>query len=368
MDHAGPLADAERLAVSMLAVYPPHKMRWHYEDGLFLMALVCLGRALDDEGVLLRKVKEHYDTLVYADGTIATYRKDEFNLDQINAGRVLFDLLHAFGEAKYRTAIEVLRDQLRKQPRTHSGGYWHKQIYPWQIWLDGLYMAGPFQVRYGVEFYDQEAVDDIVAQLQEVEEKVRDHRTGLLYHAWDESRQQLWADPATGRSPHFWGRAMGWYCMALTDILDYLPTSHPQRSSLIAIVERTATAVMAFQESHSGLWCQVLDQSGRQGNYSETSASAMFCYFLLKAARLGYLSAPAQAREAACKAYRALCETRLSTSADGATHLDGICSVAGLGGKPYRNGSYAYYVGEPVVSDDFKGVGPFLLASIEMAY
>jgi unsaturated rhamnogalacturonyl hydrolase len=340
-------------------------MQWHYEHGLVLLGMLQLAEDLGDEAMAAR-VKASYDTLVHPDGSIGTYRKNDFNLDQINPGRTLFELYRRWPESRYRLAIECLMDQLRNQPRTKSGGFWHKQIYPWQIWLDGLYMAGPFYAHYTALFGDSAAYADIIAQFITIEQKTRDTKTGLLYHAWDESRQQLWADPETGCSPHFWGRAMGWYCMALVDVLDYIPLDCPGRQALIAIIQRLVEPVLGYQDAVTGLWYQVLDQGGRVGNYLESSASSMFVYFLCKAQRMGYVDAKA-VLGGALKGYQGLVENRLRTDGQGVLHLDGICSVAGLGGNPYRDGSYAYYIKEPVVSDDFKGVGPFLLACLELA-
>jgi unsaturated rhamnogalacturonyl hydrolase len=351
---------------SILSGYGPSAMRWHYEEGLLLMAVLKVAQ-LEGDGQLADRVRASYDALVSPDGCIATYRQAEYNLDQINPGKVLFELFDRTGDARYRLAIERLMAQLRAQPRTKSGGFWHKQIYPWQIWLDGLYMAGPFYARYVAESGDPQDFEDIVSQFLVIAQKAYDPRTGLLYHAWDESRQQLWADPATGCSPHFWGRAMGWYCMALVDVLDYLPQGHPGREGLIAIIERCARAVLAFQDKESGLWHQVMDQGGRPGNYLESSASSMFIYFLHKAQRKGYVAFPdLDIPNLVEAAYAALVARQVREDASGLLHLGGICSVAGLGGKPYRDGSYHYYVRERVVEDDFKGVGAFILASLEL--
>jgi len=366
MDVLRPRAIARRMTDSILSGYGPAAMRWHYEDGLLLMAVLKVAELEGDEQ-LADWVKACYDSLIGPDGCIATYRQAEYNLDQINAGKLLFDLFHRTGDERYRLAIECLMAQLRAQPRTKSGGFWHKQIYPWQIWLDGLYMAGPFYARYVAEFGEVHDFDDIVSQFQVIAQKAYDPRTGLLYHAWDESRQQLWADPDTGCSPHLWGRAMGWYCMALTDVLDYLPQEHLGRQSLIVIIERCARSVLAFQDKESGLWHQVLDQGGRPGNYLESSASSMFIYFLHKALRKGYVaSTDCEIVAQVQLAYAALVNLQVRKDATGKLHLGGICSVAGLGGKPYRDGSYQYYVREPVVEDDLKGVGAFILASLEL--
>jgi unsaturated rhamnogalacturonyl hydrolase len=358
-----------RMAMSVMKRYLPAQMQWHYEHGLVIQSVEEAGKS-SGHIEWFDWAKTMYDTKILADGTIDSYRKDEFNLDQINPGKELFVLLEMTGDMKYRIAIETLREQLRNQPRTESGGFWHKKIYPWQMWLDGLYMQGPFYARYASEFGDDPDFDDVVSQLTLVESKTRDAETGLLYHAWDESRKQLWANRETGCSPHFWGRAMGWYCMALVDVLDYLPQTsrHAQsRSRLLAIINRLASAIAAYQDESSGMWYQVLDQGKRERNYLETSASSMFVYFLFKCVRKGYISGEGarSALSVARSGYDGIVREKLTEDADGSLHLSGICSVAGLGGNPYRDGSFQYYVKEAVVSDDFKGVGPFILASIE---
>jgi unsaturated rhamnogalacturonyl hydrolase len=304
-----------------------------------------------------------YDTKITDEGNIISYREGEYNLDQINPGKTLFLLYKKYGEEKYRIAIEKLMDQLRNQPRTNAGGFWHKQIYPYQMWLDGLYMQGPFYAQYIAEYGGD--FDDVIHQFILVESKTRDPGTGLLYHAWDESRKQLWANPDTGCSPHFWGRAMGWYCMALADIMDFILPSY--RETLEAIALRLLAPILKYQDKESGLWFQVLDRGQREKNYTESSASVMFIYFLLKMIRLGVIpkSDIPQVKDAAYAAYQGLMERKIREEPSGELHLTGICKVAGLGGNPYRDGSYEYYVNEPVAEDDFKGVGPFILASME---
>jgi unsaturated rhamnogalacturonyl hydrolase len=236
------------------------------------------------------------------------------------------------------------------------------------MWLDGLYMAGPFYAQYISEFGVPGDLDDVIHQFVLMESKARDEKTGLLYHAWDESRRQLWANPDTGCSPHFWGRAVGWYCMALVDTLDFIAeTRQKDRAVLLTIANRLTAPVLACQDKESGLWYQILDQKGRENNYPETSASSMFVYFLLKMIRIGavpVMDIPL-VKDAALKAYKGLAARMLTEDDDGELHLRGTCKVAGLGGKPYRDGSYEYYVNEPVAVDDFKGVGPFILASLE---
>ncbi|QQO10808.1 glycoside hydrolase family 88/105 protein [Breznakiella homolactica] len=360
---------SERMALSVKGRYTPSQMKWHYEHGLVLQALYTVGKRTNN-AEYGGYVKKMYDTKILPDGSIDTYRENEFNLDQINAGKNLFTLYSDTGEEKYKLAINRLREQLRNQPRTKSRGFWHKQIYPWQMWLDGLYMQGPFYAQYIAEFGPAGDWEDLVHQFVLVEAKTRDPVTGLLYHAWDESRKQLWSNPETGCSPHFWGRAMGWYCMALLDVLDFLPDSPAAKtyaSQLQEIAVRLIIPVLKFQDTESGLWYQILDQPTRSRNYLESSASSMFTYFLFKMIRKGYVPASdtETVKQAAKKGYAGLLKHMLTEEKNGELHLNGICSVAGLGGTPYRDGSYEYYVNEPVVTDDFKGVGPFIYASME---
>ncbi len=358
---------SERMARSVMSRYASEQVQWHYEHGLVLQSIWAVAESLGDSG-MKDWVAVMYDSKIRDDGSISTYRDDEFNLDQINPGKALFDLYAATGKEKYRKAIETLRDQLRAHPRTRTGGFWHKKIYPWQMWLDGLYMQGPFYARYAAEFGSREDFADVVNQFVLVEKHARDPATGLMYHAWDESGKQLWANPATGCSPHFWGRAMGWFCMAVLDTLRWIPRDGgfgDLSAPLVAMARRLVPAVLSCQDGESGLWYQVLDQPKRERNYLESSASAMFVDFLFRAARSGYAEDPERALSAARRGYEGLVRSRLEEDADGKLHLTGICSVAGLGGNPYRDGSFDYYVKEAIVTDDFKGVGPFILASLE---
>lgn len=342
----------------------PGSYPWHYETGLILLAIWKFARKTGDAG-LRSYVRDCADALVATDGTISGYRTDEFNLDQINAGKILLELASEYGDPRYAAAAKTLRAQLAGQPRTAAGGFWHKKIYPYQMWLDGLYMQAPFAVRWGLENGDAELVDDACDQLVLVEEKTREPSAGLLYHAWDESRKQLWSDPDSGRSPHAWGRAMGWYSMALVDCLDLLPASHPRRAAVADVFGRTAETIAAYRDAKTGIWLQVMDQAGRPGNYPEASASSMFCYALAKGVSLGIVPEGTYA-EVARSAFSALTDRYVTVDSAGNASLAGICKVAGLGGEPYRDGSFSYYIGEPVVADDFKGVGPYLLAATEL--
>jgi unsaturated rhamnogalacturonyl hydrolase len=352
-----------RMADSLIRRHSPAAARWHYEEGLALKAIEQVERATG-AAVYQRFVKDTIDLFVEPGGGIRGYQIQEYNLDQINAGKLFFPLYRQTSDERYRQAAGLLRRQLAEQPRTRSGGFWHKQIYPHQMWLDGIYMAAPFYAEYARTFDEPPAFDDIAHQIVLIEAHTRDPNTDLLYHAWDESRQQRWADPTTGRAPHFWGRAMGWYAMALADVLDDFPADHPRHADIVTIFGRLAAAVARVQDDATGLWYQVLDQGGRAGNYQEASASCMFVYALAKGARQGYL--PMGYREVARKGYDGILRDLITVDDHGLVTLDRICAVAGLGGDPYRDGSYDYYVGEPVAANDYKGVGPFILAALEI--
>lgn len=352
-----------RVVDAAIARNPVVHEKWDYTAGLMLMAIQRVGD-VTRRPAYGAYVRRNVDRLVQPDGSIATYRADEFNLDQINEGRVLLTLLERTRDRRYRLAADRLREQLRTHPRTAEGGFWHKKIYPEQMWLDGLYMAEPFYAEYAKRFGAPADFDDVTRQFLLVERHLRDPRTGLYYHAWDAARVQPWADKATGLSSQFWGRAVGWYLMAMVDVLDVLPVAHRDRPAIIAMLRNLADAVARVQDAGTGLWWQVLDQPGRARNYLEASASAMFVYALAKGARLGYLDA--RFRVVATLGFDGLVGTLISTGADGRPSLTGVCKVAGLGGNPPRDGSYEYYVSEPVVADDYKGVGPFILAALEL--
>ncbi|HEY6245941.1 MAG TPA: glycoside hydrolase family 88 protein [Pyrinomonadaceae bacterium] len=337
--------------------------RWSYEQGVVLKGIEGLWLSTGD-GRYFTFIQKEMDNFVNADGTIRTYKAEDFNLDNINSGKMLLLLYKVTGQDKYRKAAVLLREQLKNHPRTSDGGFWHKKIYPNQMWLDGLYMAEPFYAEYAATFHEQSAFDDIAKQFILMESHARDPKSGLLYHGWDESKQQRWADPATGHSPNFWNRAMGWYAMALVDTLDYFPRTHPQRAELIAILNRLAKAVAKYQDSKTGLWYEVVDKGSEKGNYLEASGSSMFVYALAKGVRDGYL--PVSYLSVAKRGYSGLTSEFIKTDANGQTNLDGTVSVAGLGGNPYRDGSYQYYLSEKVVRNDPKGIGAFLMASNEM--
>ncbi len=337
--------------------------RWTYEHGLVLKGIERVWSNTHKKEYL-DFIQQNIDHFVADDGSIRTYSLENYNLDNILPGRILLFLYKSTGSEKYRKAAALLREQLKTHPRTSEGGFWHKKIYPSQMWLDGLFMAEPFYAEYAATFKEDSAFDDVAKQFILMERHARDDKTGLLYHGWDESRKQRWADPTTGRSPNFWARAMGWYAMALVETLDYFPRKHPQRAELIAILNRLAQAVTKYQERNSGLWYQVMDKAGEKGNYLESSAACMFVYALAKGVRNGYL--PARYMKTANDGYRGILKEFVKTDGTGRLNLEGTVAVAGLGGNPYRDGSYEYYVNEKVVTNDPKGIGAFLLAATEM--
>ena len=354
---------ATRMVDSVLPNYPLAEWKWHYEHGLLVKALSEVGSVTCDlrYSQFVRNWVDHYVT---SNGRIRTYRVGEFNLDQINPGKLLFPLYRQTGDPRYARAIQLLQSQLHRQPRTKSGGFWHKGIYPDQIWLDGIYMAQPFRAEYALTFNEPGIFDDVINHFILMDEHARDPQTGLFYHAWDESRRQSWADPYTGSSPSFWGRAMGWYAMALVDVLDILPEAHPGRSNLIKILQRLSAALLLFQDPATGLWYQVVDMTDRADNYRESSVSAMLVYVFARAVRKGFLDL--DYLSVARRAYRGLLENMIKVDASGFLTLEGTCSAAGLGNTPYRDGSYEYYVSEKTAANDFKGVGPFILAALEL--
>jgi unsaturated rhamnogalacturonyl hydrolase len=338
-------------------------LHWNYELGTLLegMDAVWYGSA---KGEYYRYVKQSVDPYVSADGSLATYDTGEQSLDNILLGRQLLLLYEVTLDKRYYKAAMLLREQLARQPTNGAGGFWHKKIYPNQMWLDGLYMAEPFYAEYAAKFQEPQDFAEITHQFVLIDEHARDAKTGLLYHGWDESKQQDWANKTTGDSPNFWGRGMGWYLMALVDTLPWYPENDLGRAQLLAILQRTAAAVIRVQDPNSGLWYQVLDKPGAKGNYFESSAACMFTYALAKGVRLGYL--PRAYEQNALRGWRGIQKQFVQTDSDGGVTLTGTVKVAGLGGAEHRDGSYAYYTATPVVSNDPKGVGAFLLAASEM--
>lgn len=339
------------------------KRNFNYENGVILTAVERLWRETGDERYY-RYIKDNMDLFIMEDGTIDTYDMNEYNVDLVNQGKGLYVLIETTKEEKYKKALDHLIVQMESHPRTSEGGLWHKKIYPYQMWLDGVYMTSPLLSKYGKMFNEPKWFDDVAHEILLMEKVSRDPRTGLLYHGWDESKEEAWADKVTGCSPHFWGRAIGWFMMAVVDVLDDLPLNHPKRGEIVGVFYRLAQALMKVQDQESGMWWQVLDQGNRAGNYLEASATAMFVCSFAKGYRMGYLGEDAM--ESARQGFAGLLERCVEKTEDGELHLNHICGVAGLGNKPYRDGSYAYYVNEVIRQDDPKGFGPFIMACIEI--
>jgi len=357
-----------RVAESVMRRNPQNHRRWDYTQGVVLGAIERVALARRDDA-MLGYVKANMDRWVKPDGAIEGYAMADYNIDEISQGRLLFGLYGRTRDERYRKAADLLRQQLRTHPRTAEGGFWHKGIYPQQMWLDGLYMGQPFFAEYARTFDEPAAFDDIAKQFLLVARHTRDPRTSLMYHAWDAAKAQPWADSATGLSPHFWGRAMGWYVMGVVETLEHFPANHPDRPAMIQTLRDAAEGIARVQDPVTGLWWDVMDQPNRVGNYLEASASSMFAYSLAKAARLGWIDP--RYRETAERGFDGLLSNLVRENADGTVSLINVVQVSGLGGNPrrdgsYRDGSYAYYVSEPVVTDDYKGVGPFILAALEL--
>lgn len=340
------------------------KSRWNYQESVVLRGMEEIYKTTGDK-TYFDYIKRHVDYYVNADGSIRTYKQEEYSIDNIPMGRPVLFLYKTTGEQKYLKAVQLVNKQLEGMPRTLEGGLWHKAIYPWQMWLDGLYMGQPFHAEYARMFkQDPKVYDDITNQFVWMEKHARDEKTGLLYHAWDESKGMKWADNVTGRSPHFWSRAMGWYAMALVDVPELMPEGYKGRQTLKEILNRLAVAVKAYQDPETGVWWQITDSIRAKGNYPESSASCMFVYALAKGVRLGYL--PPSYLEVVKKGYLGIQKQFLETTAGGQLNLKNTCRGAGLGNNPYRDGSYRYYLSEPVVTNDAHGVGAFLLMAGEV--
>lgn len=376
---------AERIAATVMTKYPDsivvkkflnHMLQdnqgsdpdkrpasWEYEQGVVLKGIERLWRQTGDKRYF-EYVKKMIDLFVQEDGTIRTYDLNEYNSDFIPSGRLLLTLFKETKQEKYRKAADILRGQLAWQPRTKEGGFWHKLKYPYQMWCDGLYMTSPFYAEYTQMFNKPADFDDVANQFIWAEKHFRDTKTGLLYHGWDESKHQKWANPETGRSPEVWTRAMGWFAVGLTEVLDYLPKNHAKRPELIAILQRLAPVFAQYQDSTSGAWFQITDKGTWKGNYLEASGSCMLVFTLAKGVRMGYLDK--KYLTVAQKGYDGILKNFIQTDEKGGVHLINTCSGAGLGGVPYRSGTFDYYIHEPLRTDDMKGIGVFIQADLEM--
>lgn len=339
--------------------------KWSYDMGVIFEGLTAVWRNTGDADYF-NYMQSRMDAYLSIPDSIKNYDVKDFNIDNIKNGTTLLMLYKVTGKGKYLQACHRLYAQLQKHPRTHEGGFWHKKIYPYQMWLDGLYMAQPFYAEYASLMNIPSAFDDIANQFVYMEKNARDPKTGLLYHGWDESKKERWSDPKTGLSPHFWARGMGWYVMALVDVLDYFPEDHPRRQELIAILDRTLSAVVKYQDTKTGVWYDIVDLGSRKGNYLESSASSMFVFGLAKSLRKGYIRTSFQ--KYLDRGYQGIVKEFISVAGDNRVDLNKTVQVSGLGGKKYRDGSFAYYMSEPVVTNDPKGIGAFILAASEVEF
>ena len=346
-------------------------LKWEYTGGLEIAAMQDVYEACGDE-TIMKYAFQYIDSFVMADGRIRTYRLTDYNLDRINPGKTLFRFLQQTGEPRFHRALDLLRSQLATHPRNDDGGFWHKKIYPHQVWLDGIYMATPFLAEYTATFEPENiaAYEDAVNQILMAARHNYDSKTQLFRHACDVSRQMGWADAVTGQSQHCWGRALGWYMMAIVDALPFIPEGTSGRDSVLTVLSIIAKGIDRYKDRRTGLWYQVLDSPEREGNYLESSCSAMFIYSMLKAARLGYL--PKKYQKLARRSYASFVKEFVyysdCTSADGqtfrCTNIGRCCAVAGLSAD--RPGTFDYYVNEKKRDNDPKVVGPFIKASLEM--
>ncbi|MDP4172568.1 MAG: glycoside hydrolase family 88 protein [Bacteroidota bacterium] len=359
-----------RIAESFIMRHPANVIddsvyngKWTYDQGVFLEGLRQLYIKTNNKKYL-NYIKTNIDMFVDNQGTIKTYKYTDFNIDNINTGRMLLWLYLVTNDKRYKTAADTLRGQIKNQPRTKSGGFWHKKIYPYQMWLDGLYMAEPFYTWYSKLFNEVKNYDDIAYQFTLIRDKTRDSLTGLFYHAWDESLNQKWADPLTGRSPNFWSRSMGWYIMAIVDVLDFFPKDNPKRMELIDILKDLSVALLKVRDKNSALWYQVTNMADRTGNYHEASASCMFAYAFAKGANMGYLDK--SYLKYAKETFDGVINNLTTVEENGFVDLHYICKGAGLGGNPYRDGSFEYYISEQKKTNDLKGMGPFIMLAVEL--
>jgi len=361
---------SNKMALTLMKRHPQAYMiddaktpKWDYVHALVLHSFEELYKKNPDPRYAAY-IKNYVDILVQNDGTIKTYELEKYNIDLVLPGRLLFNLYQTTKENRYLVAMQTLKKQLEGQPRTSTGGFWHKQIYTNQMWLDGLYMGEPFYAQYTVTFENGKNLNDVAKQFEEIQLHATEPKTGLLYHGWDEKKLMPWANKETGNSPNFWSRSIGWYMMALVDALDYFPKDHPKQKELVGYLNNIAASLEKFQDKKTGLWYQVTDSGAKEGNYLESSGTSMFAYAYAKGVNKGYL--PSKYKKVANKAFDGLTKQLIKVDADGTITLTQACAVAGLGGKPYRDGSYEYYVNERKKDNDPKATGPFILAALEL--
>ncbi|MBF4516719.1 glycoside hydrolase family 88 protein [Flavobacterium sp. ANB] len=360
---------SEKAAVTILNKYPKawqidgtEKPKWDYKMSLVLFSFEKLYEKTKDKKYL-NYIKEYADEMIDSSGNIKKYEIKEYNIDYVNPGKLLFNLYEETKDNRYLKVTQQLRNQLESQPRTTSGGFWHKQIYPNQMWIDGLYMAEPFYAQYTVKYENGKALDDIAKQFELVQNHLVDKKTGLVYQAWDESKQIGWANPETGTSPTIWGRGIGWYMMALVETLDYFPKSHPKQKELVTFLNEISKNIIKYK-STSGLWYQVTDKPEMKDNFVESSSSAMIIYSLAKGTDKGYL--PASYKKTAQKSFDAFIKEFVKTEANNEIIISNVSSNVGLGGKPFRDGSNEYYIKSKTKDNSSPALAAFILSAAEL--
>lgn len=365
MDQTNKIDWAVKCADTMLQRTPKLDTdKWRYEDGLMLNGIFAVYLRTGNP-LYLKYIQDNLDLFVSESGTIKGYSQSEFQLDNINNGKILLDAYGETHEMRYRKAADTLFRQFLKQPRTQEGVFWHKAMYPDQVWLDGIYMGDVFYARYQKEFGLSDGYQDAAQQVIKAYELTRDLGTGLCYHAYDGRKSSNWANKETGHSPHFWTRSIGWFVMAMVDILDYLPKTLPERNKIIAILRKQLTTLVLYSDTKTKLWYQVTDEGDRPLNYLESSGSLMILNAIAKSLRKGYLNG----KEWQCfleKSYQNALSQFISIDNKGFVNVHKIVYVSGLGGAQQRDGSFSYYMSEPIVTNDNKGIGPFLMLTNEL--
>ncbi|MDR4968807.1 MAG: glycoside hydrolase family 88 protein [Acholeplasmataceae bacterium] len=340
------------------------KPHWNYIDGCMMTSLLELYQETQEQKYL-DFVINFVDYYVFDDGTIRGYDIENYNVDDICESRVLFDLFRYTKQEKYAKAIEFTYTHIKNQPRTKDGNFWHKKIYPNQVWLDGLFMAQPFYARYETELNQKENYIDIINQFKNVSQLMFNREKELYYHGYDSTKKIFWANPETGLSKNFWLRAMGWFFVAIVDVIDYMDDEDSKTNFFSPLLRDSINGILKYQDETSKMFYQVVDQQDRKGNYLETSGSALMSYAILKGVRLGLLEN--SYKQIGIDIFNGICEKYL-TEKDGDLNLGGIVLVSGLGPENNlrRDGSFDYYISEPIVENDAKGVGPLIMAYTEL--
>jgi len=351
-----------RIAHSVRSLYPDVTRlgNWNYTDGMIIDALYSIASRTGREDDF-HYIRQYLDRFVTVEGSLdpKAYPFTLYSLDRIRPAPTLLWMYERTGDKKYFQAARYVATQLEKQPQTSDGGYWHRSTYPNQMWLDGIYMADVFAVQFGVRTNQPKYFDEAVKQITLVYKHTHDPRTGLCYHGWDETKSRPWANPETGASPEFWGRALGWYVMALADVLDWLPADHPGRKDVLPIVQSLCRSLLKYQDRNTGLWYQILDKPDAPKNYVETSCSLMFAYAMARGAQRGWLGP--EYLDHALRTTRGVLNHRVDLLPDNCMDIRGTVRVGSLGGN---GGFYDYYVTVPVVTNDQKSLGAFMYLSL----